>query len=138
RRLSLGSSVHLQPYVNAGVNVDTDDVGRSEGRWGVGADVGIGDRGTLAIAVLGRNQFQRAGPANAFEVDRCLEREGTTCTAKGRTPLFGLENERPDFYDLSIGWRINIWRDVLVLYANAILPLNNEGLRADVIPLGGI
>ena len=34
--------------------------------------------------------------------------------------------------------RYNLWRDVLIVYANALVPLNADGLRADVIPLAGI
>jgi len=136
RRIPLGAGVHLQPYVNAGVNFDTDNVGQGEGRWGVGVDAAGGNRVTVAIAVLGRDQFRRTGPVDAFDVERCLN--APTCTERGRAPLFGLENERRDFYDLSVGLRYNLWRDVLIVYANALVPLNADGLRADVIPLAGI
>ena len=41
-----------------------------------------------------------------------------------------------DLYDLSVGAKVNPWRD-LVLFANVQVPLNNEGLRADFIPSVG-
>jgi len=136
RRIPVGAGVHVQPYVNAGMNLDTGDVGQSEGRWGVGLDAGLRDRITLALALLGRHQFQRAGSAEAFDVERCLN--PPSCTERGRAPLFGLENQRPDFYDLSVGLRFNVWGDVLIMYANVLVPLNDDGLRAEVIPLAGI
>jgi len=86
--------------------------------------------------LLSRHQFQRAGSAEAFDVERCLN--PPSCTERGRAPLFGLENQRPDFYDLSVGLRFNVWGDVLIMYANVLVPLNDDGLRAEVIPLAGI
>ena len=53
-------------------------------------------------------------------------------------PLFGLHGDRPDLYDVSIGARVNLWRDLLIGFANVILPLNRDGIRADVIPLVGL
>ena len=37
-----------------------------------------------------------------------------------------------------MGARVNLWRDRLMGFADAILPLNDDGFRADVIPLVGI
>jgi hypothetical protein len=43
-----------------------------------------------------------------------------------------------DYYDLSIGGRIDLWRDTIIGFVNAIVPLNRDGFRSDVIPLAGI
>ena len=137
-RVHVASHIDLRPYVNFGANFDTDDVGQSEGRWGVGVDLGIRDFTTFAVAFFGRHQFERMGSAHAFDVDRCLQTVGSTCTSRTRAPLFGFENERSDFYDVSVGVRLSIWPDFLTAYANVIVPLNDDGLRADAIPLAGI
>jgi hypothetical protein len=129
RTWQLAPAVRLQSYLNGGVNLDAEDVDRSEARWGVGLDVGFAERLTAAVAVLGRHPFQRIAPAGFFDVARV---DGTT------QPLFGLQGERPDLYDLSVGGRVNLWRDTLIGFANVILPLNDDGVRADFIPLVGL
>jgi hypothetical protein len=56
----------------------------------------------------------------------------------GRDELpFFFQIERSDRYDASVGLR---WRfgDAGVVSANALVPLNREGLRVDVIPTVGV
>jgi len=126
--------LELQPYLNAGVNFDTNDVGQSEGRYGVGLDAGIPERFTAAVAFLGRHPFGRIARPGAFDIARIDPRTDARLTL----PLFGIRGGRPDFYDLSIGGRVNLWRDTLIGFVNAIVPLNADGFRSDVIPLVGI
>ena len=52
--------------------------------------------------------------------------------------MFGLSGERPDFYDFSVGARVNLWRHWLIGFANTIVPLNRDGFRADVVPFVGV
>ena len=56
----------------------------------------------------------------------------------GAAPLFGIEGERPDYYDFSIGGRVSVWRDTVIAFANAVIPLNDAGIRTGVIPLAGV
>jgi len=121
--------LRLQPYLNAGLNLEADEVDASEARWGVGVDLGLPEHVTGAVAVLGRHAFQRIAPAGFFDFRRV---DGVT------RPLFGLHGDRPDLYDVSIGARVNLWPDLLIGFANVILPLNRDGIRADVIPLVGL
>jgi hypothetical protein len=44
---------------------------------------------------------------------------------------------RPDIVDLAVGFKANIY-GTLVGYANVFLPLNDDGIRADVIPSAGL
>ncbi len=125
----LGPHLRLQPYISGGVNFDADDVDGSEGRWGVGLDCAVRDRLTIAIAVLGRHAFSRLGPPGLFDFDRV---DGSSA------PLFGWDSDRPDFYDLSVGGRLRLWRDTIMAFGNVILPLNDDGFRADLIPLFGL
>jgi hypothetical protein len=122
--------VRLQPYLNAGMTLDTSDVGASEGRWGLGLDVGLADRMTLSAAVLTRHALRRIAPAGALSVPRAPN--GT------ERPLFGIRGGRPDIYDASLGGRIDLWRSIVIGFANVILPLNHDGVRADVIPTAGL
>jgi hypothetical protein len=132
--LALGSGLTLTPYLNSGVNIDVEDVDGTEARWGVGVDTSAGDRFTLAIAVLGRHAFRRIAPAGAFDVTRANPTTGRTFVA----PLFGIQNRRPDYYDISFGGRLAFWRHTLFGFVNVLLPLNRDGFRADVIPLAGM
>lgn len=127
------SWTRLAAYLNGGVDLVADDVDASEGRWGVGLDVGITDGGTLGLAVLGRHPFKRLAPPGFFDVVRVLP--GPTL---GVAPLFGIQGDRPDYYDFSVGGRVNLWRDTVIGFANAIIPLNDAGIRTGVIPLAGV
>lgn len=122
----------LAGYLNGGVDLVADDVDASEGRWGVGLDCGVTDGATIGLAVLGRHPFQRLAPPGFFDVVRVLPGPSL-----GTAPLFGIEGERPDYYDFSVGGRVNVWRDTVIAFANAVIPLNDAGIRTDVIPLVG-
>jgi len=139
----VASRVRLQGYVNAGVGLNASDVADSEGLWGVGIDCQVADRFTLAVAALGRQLFERQSPPGVFDLPRCPRRDASQgrCLGEGEevtAPFLGLHDGRPDFFDLSVGVRVNLWRDRLMGFANALLPLNDDGFRADVIPLVGI
>jgi hypothetical protein len=138
RRFSPAAAVTFVGYINAGMTLDATDVDHSEGRWGTGLDLGIADRATAGVAVLGRHALQRPVPADAFDVPRCAPSSGFACPKDGRAPLFGIESTRPDFYDFSTGLRVDVWRDVLIAFAGVVVPLNDSGLRADLIPLVGL
>ena len=56
----------------------------------------------------------------------------------GTAPLFGLTGDRPDYYDMSIGGRASVWRDMVIAFANVVVPLNDAGVRTGVIPLVGV
>jgi len=135
--------IRLQGYANAGIGVNASEVGRSEGRYGVGLDCHIGDRFTAATAVLGRHPFERQSAEGVFDLPRCPRSDAVQgrCGrggAKLTAPFLGLRGNRPDFYDLSVGARMNLWRDRLLGFVDVILPINDDGFRADVIPLAGV
>jgi hypothetical protein len=129
RPIAVGWGMNLRPHVNAGVNFDVADVGNSEVGYGLGLDLGITDRLTAAAAVLGRHALRRIAPAGFFSLERTDGQE---------RPLFGIDGKRPDMYDVSVGGRVSVWRDTVILFANALVALNDEGVRADVIPTVGV
>src|SRR5262249_19184782 len=110
-----------------------DEVDRSEGRFGAGLDCRLGERATIAVALLGREPFQGIVPPGFFDVTRVRGQ-----TAAFRAPLFGLERDRASTYDVSVGGRLNLWRDTVFAFADAILPVTRDGFRSDVIPLAGV
>jgi hypothetical protein len=134
RPVRAGPWLQFQGYLNGGVNFDAEDVPASEGRYGVGLDCRVAERVTAAVAFLARHPFRRIGEAGIFDLRRVTRGGGQPLTA----PLFGFRGERADFYDLSVGGRVNLWRDTLLATANVLVPLNDDGFRSDVIPLVGI
>jgi hypothetical protein len=131
--------IRLVSYLNGGLDVDVERVDESQARWGLGLDVHGGDDVTIAVAVLGRHPFARIAAPGFFDFFHCLGGCGQNPPARAaRLPLLGLSGDRPDFYDFSVGARVNLWRHWLIGFANAIVPLNRDGFRADVVPFVGV
>lgn len=107
---------HFEPLLNVGVDLNADDVGRSIVRWAVGTTAQLGPW-TGALVFLGRHELGRQSDPIQ--------------------PAFFFQIERNDQYDASLGFR---WRfaDSGFVSANALVPLNRQGLRAGVIPMIGV
>lgn len=103
----------LELLANAGIDLDADAVERSVVRWAIGGTVRMIEQVAVPIVILGRHEL--SAPA-----------------APIRVPFF-FQIERSDSFDASTGVRWRFARRA-VLSANAIVPLNRDGLRADVIP----
>src|SRR4029453_16809930 len=92
-------------FFNRGINLNIDDVDRSEGRFGAGVDLALGSRATFSVAFLGREPFHSFTSAGFFDVPRVNPRTRAISMA----PLFGLETARAGYYQLSIGGRGHPW-----------------------------
>lgn len=103
----------FEPLVNVGLDIDASDLGRTVVRWAVGTTAEIRRPLTAAVAVLGRNELGRQTNAIA-------------------RPFF-FQIERNDVYDGSMGVRYRLGESGLIS-ANVLVPLNDDGLRAAVIP----
>jgi len=135
--------IQFQGHLNTGADIDAQNVDAGEGRWSAGLDAGIGQSARLAVAVLGRHGFGRIAPRDFLEFRRCLDRrqrclDDPLSAKKGPAPLFGLRGDRADYYDLSVGGRLVLWRDTIIGFANVLVPLNESGLRSEPIPLVGL
>jgi hypothetical protein len=128
----VGSWVQLRPYLNGGVNLDANDVGASEARYGVGLDAEVGKWGTAAVAFVARQEFQRIGPPGVFDFTR-----ENQAGERFQAPLFGIHNTRSNFFNLSVGGSVNLWRDTLIGFGNVIIPLNSSEFRPEPIPTVG-
>jgi len=107
----LGNWVEL--FANVGMEIDANDVGRSAFRWALGRTISVVERLAVPIVFLGRHELN--APADPI-----------------RVPFF-FQIERSDAVDASVGLR---WRflDTALLSANALVPVNRSGLRANVVP----
>lgn len=103
----------IEPFVNLGVNINANSLSASAFQWAVGATGQIISQLNGAVVFLGRNEF--GAQTDPIE------------------PPFFFQIGRNDIYDVSVGLRW-LFAGSAVVSANAIVPLNNDGLRADVIP----
>ena len=116
----------VEPFANVALDFDVNDSTQSQARYGVGVDVDVVSRLGVVLAFLGRSQFD--DPASAAETDFLY----LTPSGPQQRPLLGIDLGRKDFFDFSFGVRAVIWRGVM-LFANGIYALNDQGLRNDTI-----
>jgi hypothetical protein len=122
----------VEPHANLGLDLRTDNVDRSEARYGLGVDVDVTKRIGIALAFLGRDEFSRSSPAGETSFLHL------TPTGPRSEPVLGLDFHRKDFFDFSFGARAVVWRQIM-LFANGIVAMNDDGLRNDtVIPTVGV
>lgn len=103
----------VQPLLNAGFDVNAENAERSVFRWAAGATAQAWGPLTAAVVFLGRHD---------------LDEQTDTID----TPFF-FQIERNDIFDVALGLRC-LFADTGVISVNALLPLNDEGLRAEVVP----
>jgi hypothetical protein len=141
RVFEAASWARLQGHLNAAIGFNTEDVGSSEARWGLGGDWAVADAVTFSLAFLARNQFAAVASPASFLFPRC-DTDLITCAADPSerddvAPIFGLTGERPDYYTFSIGGRGALWQDTVFAFANVAIPLNDGFVRTAPIPLIG-
>lgn len=108
---------HVELLLNAGMDLDADDVERSSVLWAAGALVAPLESVTLPVVFLGRHEL--AAPTSPIAL-----------------PWF-FQIERSDVVDMSLGLRWQVTGSVVVA-ANALVPLTRDGLRANVVPTGSV
>ncbi len=130
--------IQVEPHFQAGVEFDVDDVAKSQAKYAAGVSAQLFRPLALTIDFLGRSEFnsrvQIPSSARLPEVHDGAFVE-TAPPFHGR-PLF-VDIKRNDILELSLGVKIEVWGST-ILFANAIVPLNNDGLRADVVPTVGV
>jgi hypothetical protein len=103
----------VELLANLGLELDAGDVSRSAVRWALGGTILLTDRLAVPIVFLGRHEL--GAPADPI-----------------RLPFF-FQIERSDAVDASVGLRWS-FLETAFLSANALVPLNSDGLRPDVVP----
>jgi hypothetical protein len=102
----------FEPLLNVGIDLNADDVDRSVVRWATGFTAQLIGPCTAALVFLGRHELDQ-------QTDDI--------------PAFFFAIERNDIFDASIGFRVLLGESA-VIAANVMVPLNDDGLRADAIP----
>src|SRR5438094_42727 len=103
----------FEPLVNVDIDLNTNDVSRSVVGWAAGGTAQVLNRLSVSAVFLGRHELAPL--------------------AEPLTTPFFFQIERNDQYAASVGYRWRLAASGFVS-ANAIVPLNDQGLRAAVIP----
>jgi hypothetical protein len=129
-------SISARLKVNLAMALAADDLERSQGRWAVGTDVSIGKRIHTGVALLGAHDVGALIDEDQLNVLVC-----DPCGAGGRTelrPIFGIDGGRADALAVSLGARVLLWGDSLLAFANLVVPLLDQGVVTEPVPLVGI
>lgn len=103
-------------HVSLGVEMNTDDLDRSRVRYAVGATLRLFDPLTFIVDVLGSSGFTSAS----------FTEQGVSGSV-----------ERTDLVDVYGGFKVEITPKLLA-HTGVIVPVNDDGLRADVVPTVGL
>jgi hypothetical protein len=147
----------VEPHLNIGIDFNADDVDRSSFLYTAGATMLVGKKLGLVIDFLGRSEFTGLRvrfPPSAILSGKLLSRPPNTCTTaqpcffkpKKENPdepqtvtfaLFPEKIRRNDIANFSFGLRYVLGESGSIFFGG-IVPLNEDGFRADFIPTGGI
>jgi hypothetical protein len=120
-----------------GIEFNWDASDRTRARYAAGVAFSVIEQLVLNVDIVGSSYLKT--DRLSVRVPQFVNAPGTSeaaPTTLPRTRTFSTKI-RPDIVDLVVGFKANIY-GALVGYANVFLPLNNEGIRADVIPAAGL
>ena len=124
-------------HATGGIEFNWDDSDRTRARYGAGVAFSLIDQLALNVDIVGSSYLKN--DRLSVQVPQFVNAPGTseaTPTTLPTTRTFSTKI-RPDIVDLAVGFKANIY-GAIVGYANVFLPLNNDGIRADVIPSAGL
>jgi hypothetical protein len=124
-------------HATGGIEFNFDDSDRSRARYAAGVAFSLIDQVALNVDVIGSSYLKT--DRLSVKVPQFVNAPGTseaTPTTIPATRTFSTKL-RPDIVDLAVGFKANIY-GAIVGYANVFLPLNDDGMRADVIPSAGL
>ncbi|MCS6925492.1 MAG: transporter [Candidatus Binatia bacterium] len=132
----------LNLHASSGVEINFDDSDRSRIRYGGGGTLQIVEQVALFVDVIGSANVTT--DRISVTVPQFVNAPGRSDASPSEVPGTRISdfqtfsrNLSTDIVDLSIGLKANLYRSV-VGYAGVFVPLNNDGLRSDVIPAAGV
>lgn len=137
----------FEPHLNLGLDFNANDVDRSSFLYAAGASFLVWRQLGLVVDFIGRDEFGRFPvnvPAGQI-VGANLDRPASACTTANPCHLTGTKQflaipitfKRNDLADFSFGLRYALGTQGSIFFGG-IIPLNDDGLRADFIPSGGV
>ena len=131
-------------HASVGFETNTDEIERSRANYGAGVSIGIIQRLTANLDVIGSSQFVDEDvdipvDASAQAIGPAVARiPGADVTATGfNSSVVDLSLDRTDIVDVAVGAKVAIVGN-LVGFATVIVPITDDGVRADVVPAGGL
>jgi hypothetical protein len=127
-----------EPHLQAGLELNATALGRSQARYAAGITYQPLRYVSVTIDFLGRSEFEAQSeiPSSAR-----LPAVRNGVIVEEQQPFTGrpvlLDVKRNDVLDVALDLKIPIG-SARLLYASCIVPLNDDGLRADFIPTIGI
>ena len=122
-------------YGTIGTEINADALDRSRLRYSVGMSVQVFDWVACLVDIMGSSGFTEQEvdlgglPAGVARTDVALDVPG----ASFNRSLTKAELDRTDLIDIAMGFKFDI-ANVLVAYAGVIVPLTDDGMRAEVLP----
>jgi outer membrane putative beta-barrel porin/alpha-amylase len=120
-----------------GIEFNWDDSDRTRARYAAGIAFSVIEQLVLNVDVVGSSYLKK--DRLSVQVPQFVNAPGTSEATPATLPTTRTFSTkiRPDIVDLAVGFKANIY-GTLVGYANVFLPLNDDGIRADVIPSAGL
>lgn len=124
-------------HATLGMEANAGELARSRVRYGIGASVEVLTGCALLVDVLGSSGVV----SETFEAGRLrlvsFENLPTVQTVHRRFVPLTFTAARTDVVDLAVGGKVRI-RENVSGFLSVIVPLTHDGLRPDVVPIGGL
>lgn len=118
----------------AGIEFNADDLERTRARYTVGGAYQLLDNLALLVDVLGSSSFVADKLGNDYQFSASgIDVGGSSVPNIPRHP----EVPQQNIVDLATGLKVSMGANA-VFYVGAIVPLTQDGMRAQVIPTGGV
>ena len=115
-------------HFQAGFDINADDTERSRARYAIGLTTQLIERLAFLIDIIGSSNLSEPEVSVDVPVIEGSAQVGTRTITQG---------VRTDIVDLAIGFKAAFTQSV-VGFASVFIPLNDDGLRADVVPAAGL
>ena len=124
-------------HASGGIEVNWDASDRSRARYAAGVAFSLIDQLALNVDIIGNSYLQ--SDRLSVKVPQFVNAPGTSEALPKTLPTTKTFSSkiRPDIVDLAVGFKANVY-GAIVGYANVFLPLNDDGIRANVIPSAGL
>jgi hypothetical protein len=135
----------LEVHSQAGVELTINDVDRSQARYGIGFTGQPFAFAAFTVDFLGRSEFNPQGrikdtgrlPAvKGDHYEQTFDELNDPNAVYTGRPFF-IDVKRNDVLDLAVGMKLSV-NERTIVFANFLVPLNDDGLRSDFVPtIGG-
>jgi hypothetical protein len=117
-------------HANGGFDIDVNYADRSRARYGIGVTYQFMPKAAFMVDVIGSSNL-------TDQTVRTKVPQFTTPTGPATSVTTVTDQISTNIVDLAMGFRANPAKN-MTAYFNFLVPLTNDGLRADFIPAAGL